>query len=148
METCACCQHPVEKLVLHHWFQPPEYKVQAAYVCDPCNRLLIPTRLWPRDSFITNDWDTDVQIELNHVLPQFFLQQLFALDGHYSDRYNHCLRRMHIFPLVAVSFPNRHIVWYRARYSVVPLRARDDAAQFIKSIRKLRKDEIKLGELK
>ena len=71
METCACCQHPVEKLVLHHWFQPPEYKVQVAYVCDPCNRLLIPTRLWPRDSFITNDWDTDVQIELNHVSLNF-----------------------------------------------------------------------------
>lgn len=134
METCACCGRVTEKLVLHHWFEPPEYSVHCARVCLSCNNFVTPARLWPCDALVTDDWDRDVRHILDHILPLFFLQQIFVWDGCYSVQYDRYLRIGYELPL---PLPPRglDVLWRERRYKTYPLYDNGNAA-LIASVKK------------
>lgn len=70
MPKCECCEQRVEKLVKHHWYEPPInsnrfFTHHTKKVCESCNSSLTPEKFW-------------IYPTLDHILPSWEIQVFFV----------------------------------------------------------------------
>jgi hypothetical protein len=73
LETCLACNKQCQKLLNHHWYEPPEYKYHSMGICTFCNTVLTAKNLWR----IPKAYHRGQHPWLNHILPSWDLQVSF-----------------------------------------------------------------------
>ena len=76
---CECCGEN-KKLVVHHWYELPDYVLQEKNICLRCNRILTTENILGDTIFkhlSKKSWCRMIN-KYNHILPRWELQVSFV----------------------------------------------------------------------
>jgi hypothetical protein len=68
---CPACGEKSNKLVNHHWYEPPNLQYKCKKICASCNSRLVPSVFIP--NWIIDKYNLNIK-KFDHILPSWDIQ--------------------------------------------------------------------------